>query len=895
MRAEWRLVGRDQELHTVRNTLVRRRQGMVLAGPAGVGKSRLAAEALELCRKAGFAVERVTATRSSSEIPLGAFAPLLAIAPQPGQGNLGEKAQLLHRCADELLARADGRPLVLGVDDAHLLDDMSATLVHQLVESHETIVLATVRNSESCPDPVVALWKGGLSQRIDLTGLDTASVTEVLADALGAPVDEAAVEELMTRCRGNMLFLRELAGGAVAGGVLRNEGGLWRLVGELHATDRLVELVENRLAGLTTQERELLEIVAFGEPLGPAELSLLGDMAVAESLERKALLKSSQEGLRLVVRLGHPVYGDVLRERLPALKARTIARSLAEAVEASGARRREDLLRIATWRLVGGGADPGFMYEAALAARWRYDFALAERLAEASVEVGGGFESRLLAAQLAGFQGRPERTDAELAELAATVADEGQAALVALIRLDNRVIYAGTIDEGLEIAERAEVGLGASEQRDEIAARRAALLLAKEGPSRAFAALQPILDGADGRALVWACMPGSYSLARLGRIDEALEVARRGFRTHLELTNPTDWYPWMHAFYEAEALAHAGRIDEAERLATDQYWEGVRTRSLEAQAMFSWHLSKTVADRGHVDEAIRHGQKAISIYRQLGRPQFVDFCLIYQVQALAMGARPDEAEATLRSLEQLGIERSFFMGIDLVLAQGWVTVARGNVREARETFLHAAAEGERIGDLVGAMSALHSVARVGYAKDVVAPMAALADRVEGVLAAARHRHARALAETDAEGLAAVSAEFEEMGALLLAAEAAADSAVAWDHHGDQRRKASAQQRTGWLSERCAGARTPALRATESRARLTPAEWEAAQLAAVGRSNRDIAAQLVVSVRTVENRLQHVYGKLGVRGRSALAEALETIADPTGRGVSPTPDAPAPRG
>ena len=93
-------------------------------------------------------------TRSSSEIPLGAFAPLLAIAPQPGQGNLGEKAQLLHRCADELLARADGRPLVLGVDDAHLLDDMSATLVHQLVESHETIVLATVRNSEDsicCP------------------------------------------------------------------------------------------------------------------------------------------------------------------------------------------------------------------------------------------------------------------------------------------------------------------------------------------------------------------------------------------------------------------------------------------------------------------------------------------------------------------------------------------------------------------------------------------------------------------------------------------------------------------------------------------------------------------------------------------------------------------------
>ena len=58
-----------------------------------------------------------------------------------------------------------------------------------------------------------------------------------------------------------------------------------------------------------------------------------------------------------------------------------------------------------------------------------------------------------------------------------------------------------------------------------------------------------------------------------------------------------------------------------------------------------------------------------------------------------------------------------------------------------------------------------------------------------------------------------------------------------------------------------------------RARLTPAEREAAVLAAVGHSNKDIARTLILSVRTVENRLQHVYEKLGVSGRRELAAAL----------------------
>ncbi|MGH9136657.1 MAG: response regulator transcription factor, partial [Acidimicrobiales bacterium] len=65
-------------------------------------------------------------------------------------------------------------------------------------------------------------------------------------------------------------------------------------------------------------------------------------------------------------------------------------------------------------------------------------------------------------------------------------------------------------------------------------------------------------------------------------------------------------------------------------------------------------------------------------------------------------------------------------------------------------------------------------------------------------------------------------------------------------------------------------------ATDTRARLTPAERETAVLAASGRANKEIAEALYLSPRTVENRLQRVYEKLGISGRTELADALSLV-------------------
>src|SRR4051812_14383981 len=110
---EWPLVGRTEVLRALREAVVDPgRRGLVLAGPAGVGKSRLAAEVLALAERSGLATARVTATKASSGIPLGALAPVLP-AQHVEPGAVDDRADLLRRHAATLVDQAAPKRLVL--------------------------------------------------------------------------------------------------------------------------------------------------------------------------------------------------------------------------------------------------------------------------------------------------------------------------------------------------------------------------------------------------------------------------------------------------------------------------------------------------------------------------------------------------------------------------------------------------------------------------------------------------------------------------------------------------------------------------------------------------------------------------------------------------------------
>src|SRR5215218_9698456 len=381
MDVAWPLVGRRAELQAIERALLDPATGgVVLAGMAGVGKTRLASEALAQARRAGRETAWVVATRAAASIPFGAVSHLLPAAERFD----AQRWEALRWAADELARRAGPDRLVLGVDDAHLLDDASAALVHQLVTRSLAVVVATVRSGEPAPDSIVALWKDGLAGRVTVPALSGEAMDRLLDRALDGQIDAVTRHQLIRVAEGNPLFLRELILGGLEAGTLYRRGELWRWTGGLRGATRLAELVGARLDGLGTAERTTVELAACGEPLPLAVLERLADGAAIEAAERSGLLVE-QSGRRTWVRLAHPLYGEVLRATLPVARARAVWGMLAETFGGEHLRRRDDLLRVGAWQLESGWtARPQVLLPAARQAVGRFDLELGERLARAA-------------------------------------------------------------------------------------------------------------------------------------------------------------------------------------------------------------------------------------------------------------------------------------------------------------------------------------------------------------------------------------------------------------------------------------------------------------------------------------------------------------------------------
>jgi DNA-binding CsgD family transcriptional regulator len=864
-------MGRDSELERLAS-LIAAGRSVVIAGPTGIGKSRLARELLKRAGDIIGDVVRVTATRSAAEIPFGAIAALVPATASADVSFVDTRAERIEQCVSALTAAQDG-PRALLIDDLQLLDAASATVVHRAVAIGACRLVGTLRSDEPTPDAVVALWKEDLVLRHELGVLDSHEAERLLQVALGHPVESAAAAKFVGRSQGNILLLRELVRGAQDAGTLVLDAHLWRLTGPLRLSQRLVESVEARLSNLTPGDRDILEFVAMGEPLGAAMLTSKFGTDAVEEMERRGLLSARRDGRRLYVGLTHPIYGEVLLARVPELRLRRIARELARALDVTGARRREDTLRLATWWLDGGGGDrPELMLRAATIARWDYDFPLAERCVRAAVEEGAGFEAALLAGQLAFLQGRGDEAEAALAEVAILAEDDDQRTRVALARLAC-AIFLGHAPSALAIAQAAEAEITSVDLRNEITARRSGVLFATSGPRAAVQVAAPLLERSRGNGLAYAALVACLGYGRLGRLEDALKAADLGAAAAGPSPAALDSYPWLQTFFRGDALLYGGEFKHVEVVAREQFELAVAEHSTERQAYFGFQLAKAVGERGDVDDAINRAREAAALFRELNRPILLEPCLVDVIVGYALSGQRDEAAATLAALERLELTPSYYP-VEVLRARAWVAIADGRLADARALLAQGAELGERIGDLVGALDAVHLLARLGGARAVHGDAERIGSEMSGALAEARVRHISALATDDVAALQTVSLTFEEMGADLLAAEAAADASLAAGRTGETtQRIAVLRRRAAALRERVPGVSTPALLATGRRAELSSAETDAAFLAVAGYSNRAIAARLYLSVRTVEGQLQRCYEKLHVTGRDELAAVL----------------------
>src|SRR5215471_9733322 len=231
MVGQWPIVGRQRELAVFERAVSSgEHAGLVIHGRAGVGKTRLAEECRRQATAAGHPTERVTGSRSTVLVPLGAVAGLLA----GGAGHSGpdgqlDTAALFNQTRRALHQRHGGRRLVIVTDDVPLLDSASLALLGYLAAQGTIFLIATVRTGEQVPDVVTSLWREGRLERVDLEDLRYADLAPLLHRALGGPVEAGTRREFWEVTRGNPLYVRELVLGSVQSGALVERSGVWHL------------------------------------------------------------------------------------------------------------------------------------------------------------------------------------------------------------------------------------------------------------------------------------------------------------------------------------------------------------------------------------------------------------------------------------------------------------------------------------------------------------------------------------------------------------------------------------------------------------------------------------------------------------------------------------------
>lgn len=437
MQRPWPLTGRDEELRRVAAAIRPGAVGIVVAGPAGVGKTRLAREAVAVPQGRGATVVWAHGSTAARPFPLGAFAGLLDVPA-------GDAAETIGRALDALARR---QPLVLAVDDAQLLDEHSAIVLHRVVVRRLAPVVLTLRTGEPAPDTVTSLWKDDHLPRLDLSPLDLAETSGLVARVLGGPVESASARRLWTLTQGSPLFLRHLLAGEVSAGRFTPASGIWRWTSEPAISPELVGLLEAQIGGLAPGVQDVVDLVALAEPVAVPTLSTLTSPAELEQAEERSLVRTDG----LVARLAHPLYGEVRRAAMGTLRARRLRGRVAQTLDAA-----PDPIPRAVLTLDSDlPPEPALFLRAAEAATQMYDLPLAERLARAAAAIGDPV-ARLVHASVLSWLSRGDEAEAILTDLAENAPDAGTRALVQLHRAGNLLWTLARPDDARQALAAAE-------------------------------------------------------------------------------------------------------------------------------------------------------------------------------------------------------------------------------------------------------------------------------------------------------------------------------------------------------------------------------------------------------------------------------------------------------
>jgi DNA-binding NarL/FixJ family response regulator len=895
------LVGRAAEREAIEQALERGAGVVAIEGEPGIGKSRLLAHLASRAAEEGCRVLEARASEFEADLPYSVFIEALGDAFAAAGDRHGT-----HRGLRETLAGLAGsrRPLVACFDDVHWADpaslDALAALVHRPPGGR--VLLALTAREGRMPAVLAAAVGSALREdravSLALAPLTPDEAAELVGDAAPAVYEQSG---------GNPFYLEQLARArhapettqtAPAGQPARTRS---RPPGATSSTpDDLVPpavaaALAAELAALSDDSRRVLEAAAVaGDPFEPRLAAAVADMPEAaafgglDELLMRALVRPTGTPGRFAFR--HPVLRHAVYVAAPGGWRLGAHARAAEALERQGAgpvQRAHHVEHAASQ----GDADAIALLTAAAeelqapapsaAARF---YAGALRLLPHGSAGRIGLMARLADAQAAGGDARGAR-DTLLVALRGASAQERLALTVALA---NQEWWLGSHEDARRRLHVELRDLPAEPSGDRVRLRLALGLMALLACDLADARAQWSDARDDARALgdpvfEAAALAGSAlaSVLELGadaadRLDESTAAFARLTEPQLVTRLPAFW---MHgrAYRALGDLETAlGELERGREMAA-------RTGRERVLLVLVVETVAPLVELGRIRDAIAAAEEGLELARLAGNPRMRLWA--HSALSTARLAAGDVAGA-LREAEEAGRldtpadvhaagQPHWCLGAAL-LAAGNPEPAATALREA----LHHALPADRpatTADVVEAQLACGDVAAAGAALAAAqTPATAAALRVAHsavLLAQGRPEQAVAAAREalGAAPLTAARAKLAEGRALAAvgdrraAVEALTAAEAALDGFGAIRRRDEAVRELRRLGHRV-------LRPARDSAHgpLTARELQIAELVAAGRTNREIAEQLVLSPRTIEAHLRNIYGKLGVRSRVELA-------------------------
>jgi len=821
--------------HLADRVLARRARVHLILGPAGIGKTTLTAAIANRLRDKGHPILPVVALAELSNVPLGAFAPVLS--SMGGTGDLGERLQQLYAAAAPV-----GAPQILLVDDAPHLDAVSAAAVQQLVRVYGLRCIMAARRERDLGGPLRRLIDEGYVETTTVAPLTPEAARALVAQLQSAPLDPERLRTLLRRAAGNPRYLRELA---------------FEAASDAPIPARIRDSVRERFSGLSAPARRIAELLAVTAPWRREHLTTVDGLA---DLVEDDLVTAGPSG---TIALAHPLYEEVLRESLEpaALEARRIdaARLLAAAGDAASRSRAVALLAHTA------EAPPTAEVAAAASAAYaRRDNALTLDLAEVADELA---------------RRRHEPPSAEAISARAAVLSES-----------------GRLDEA-DLAFEAALGASHTDSDYRFTAIRAGIHYAhrRGRPDRGAAFIEAILpsiaEPATRRDLLaeaekWRFRVGGDAGANADEPDDPaasinlhLLRSQRGIYTG-RLGSARQSIDRIRAL--APMVASTETIRHAPELADIAEWL-VRLLEADVERSKPFALSKQADlfdEAGGVwsyalaYHALVEGDYAVAL---VGSGEAIERLLWRDIVGALGPARAVRATAAAaqgaRELAR-GLIREYGdrptdvpTGLQFAEAEAWLRHLDGEDDAAAAGIAEAVTPAVDPSHPTWATISAHLAVRFGRPLPVLPAIRRAAELAPEVpLVGAIRAHAEALIEHDGDALLAAARRLAAAGFRAGAADAARQAVTIG--------RASDDAALVRRASRLAAATAPGgIQRHDAAAELSAREYEIAIAAARRRRNREIAEELGISVRTVENHLANAFRKLGVANRDELAARI----------------------